>query len=304
MISKPFAELDSIDVCKNCNNTNIITDAVTGEHICSNCGVVFEGSIADYEVKLETNHNGMYHKEADFIYNSFGSSTSINKLNVDCNGGTIPIEQVYAINRLRRMDKFSHGDRNYERNLRDATNALRMLKDRLSFSEALIEIAFNRYIKILRDNLIKGRSIKGFIAAALYSACRELNVPRTLNEIADNVNVSRILARKCYNILVEQLNLSRPTIESNVYLTRAANNAGISKKTLLKAIDIWSKIKDHPNIQGKKPLALSMVVLYYASTQTGEKITKTNMSKSCNMSKVTLNKRLAEVKEILKDIES
>jgi transcription initiation factor TFIIB len=177
-----------------------------------------------------------------------------------------------------------------------------MLKDRLSFSEALIEIAFNRYIKILRDNLIKGRSIKGFIAAALYSACRELNVPRTLNEIADNVNVSRILARKCYNILVEQLNLSRPTIESNVYLTRAANNAGISKKTLLKAIDIWSKIKDHPNIQGKKPLALSMVVLYYASTQTGEKITKTNMSKSCNMSKVTLNKRLAEVKEILKDI--
>jgi transcription initiation factor TFIIB len=273
-----------------------------GEHVCSNCGIVFEGSIADYDVKLETNQSDTCYKETDFIHNSIGSSTSINKLNVDFNGGTIPLEQVYSINRMRRMDKLSFGDRNFERNLRHANNALRMLKDRSFFNEALIEIAFNRYIKTLRGNLIKGRSIKGFIAAALYSACRELNVPRTLDEISDSVNVNRILTRKCYNLLVHQLNLIPPTVESNVYLTRVANNASISKKTLLKAIDIWSKIKGNQSIQGKKPLALSMALLYYASTLTGEKITQTNLAKSCNMSKVTLSKRLAEVKEMMRPI--
>lgn len=296
---------DKIDKCFQCNivSSSIITDTTTGERICSGCGIVYERSIVDYDIIYESKYKGLLHKEVDLIYSSFSSPTSINKLNIDCNGGNIPFDQIYAINRLRRMDRFSHGDRNYARNLHNASNALKLLKDRLSFSDALIEVAFSRYIKILKSNLIKGRSIKGFVVATVYSACRELNIPRTLSEIADTVNINKTLARKCYNILVEQLDLNRPAVQSNVYLARVANNTGISNKTLLKAIDLWSKIKDHPLIQGKKPLALSMAILYLTSIRTGERITKTKISSSCNMSKVTLNKRLLEIVKILKETE-
>ncbi len=144
-------------------------------------------------------------------------------------------------------------------------------------------------------------SIKVFIVASIYFACRDANVFRTLNEIADVVNANRTLTRKCYNLLIKHLDLHDTKVESNVYLARAANKSGLNNKTLLKAIELWSKIKDNPMVSGKKPTALSMAILYYASTLTGEKITKTKMADACNMSKVTLNKRVEEIERLCKN---
>jgi transcription factor TFIIB-like protein len=36
--------------------------------------------------------------------------------------------------------------------------------------------------------IIKGRSISALMVASIYAACREANVPRTLDEIAQTVN--------------------------------------------------------------------------------------------------------------------
>ena len=47
------------------------------------------------------------------------------------------------------------------------------------------------YRKAVFKKLIRGRTIEGVIAASLYAACRQLNVPRTLNEIARHSDLSR-----------------------------------------------------------------------------------------------------------------
>ena len=288
---------NNIQTCNFCKGNNIVIDSLTGENVCTNCGVVYE-NLSDYEVMSSYGNRGKKNMLQNFI-----SSTTIQKANVDYNGATIAAEQIHQINRLRRMDKFTGNDRNFERNLKDASFIMGMLKDRLSLSETITESAYNKYIKIVKSNMIKGRSIKAFIAASVFSACKDAKVPRTLKEIADVVNTSRTLVRKSYNLLVEKLDIDTTNnrVESNVYLARAANNSGLSNKTLLKAIEIWSKVKDDPMITGKKHTALSMAILYYSSTLTGERITKTKMADACNMSKVTLNKRVEEIEKIYKN---
>jgi len=286
-----------IQICNFCNGTNIVTDSITAETICTNCGVVYENSISDYEFEVKA-HNAGVKSKANVVY-SF-SSTIIQNKNVDYMGNTIAAEQIHQINRLRRIDKFTGSDGNFERNLKEASYILGLLRDKLSLSDAITDSSYNRYIKILKSSMIKGRSIKAFIAASVYSACRDAKVPRTLKEIADAANVSRSLARKCYNMLIEKLDIDNNSnkVESNVYLARAANSCGLSNRTLLKSVEIWSKIKDNPVVSGKKPTALSMAILYYASILTGEKITKTKMADACNMSKVTLNKRAQEIEKL------
>ncbi len=284
-------------VCTFCKGTNIITDSITGENVCSSCGVVYENLLSDYDVKSS------FGKRNAGVLQNFLSSTTIENKNIDYSGNKIPVEQIHKLNRLRRMDKFSGNEGNFERNLKDAGYIIGIIRDKLSLTDTIIDSAYNKYIKIVKSKMIKGRSIKAFIVASVYSACRDANVPRTLNEIADAVNANKPMSRKCYNLLVDKFDIDTTDnkVESNVYLARAANNCGLGNKTLLKAIEIWAKIKNNPMMSGKKPTALAMGILYHASTLTGEKITKTKMADACNMSKVTLNKRVEEIERLCKN---
>ncbi len=288
---------NDVQRCNFCKSSFIIADSITVENVCNDCGVVYE-NLSEYEI----NSSSLGNRGKTSMLQSFLSSTAIENKNIDYSGNKIPVEQAYQLKRLRRLDKFAGNDGNFERNLKDASHIMGILRDRLSLSETITESAYNKYIKILKSNMIKGRSIKAFIVACVYSSCRDVNVPRTLNEIVDAVNANRPLSRKCYNLVVDKFgnDVNSTKLESNVYLARAANNCGLSNKTLLKAIEIWSKVKDNPIMSGKKPTALAMAMLYYASTLTGEKITKSKMASSCNMSKVTLNKRVEEIEKLCK----
>ncbi len=281
-------------VCNFCKGTNIITDSITGENVCAGCGVVYENFLSDYDIKSPSRKNNTG------ILQNFLLSTTIENMNLDYSGNKIPVEQVYQLNRLRRLDKFAGNDGNIERNLREAGHIIGIIRDKLSLSDTITDSAYNKYIKIVKSKMIKGRSIKAFIVASVYSSCRDANVPRTLNEIADVVDANRILTRRCYKLLINKFDIEANDnkVESNVYLARAANNCGLSNKTLLKAIEIWSKVKDNPIISGKKPTALAMAILYHASILSGEKITKTKMAVACNMSKVTLNEQAEEIEKL------
>ncbi|MGB6527060.1 MAG: hypothetical protein WA323_04145 [Candidatus Nitrosopolaris sp.] len=68
----------------------------------------------------------------------------------------------------------------------DKTPALGV-KDILSINDTLIEKSAYIYRKVLQKRIIKGRSIPALMVASIYAACRESHVPRTLDEIAQNL---------------------------------------------------------------------------------------------------------------------
>ena len=291
--------------CKNCKGQTVVFDHGTGEKICSGCGIVLsvEREIVDPLLDMNTNLSSMnLGTPSSLAHHDKNLSTMISYSNVDADGVAIRVDQRSAIQRMRRWNKISNNNRSYHRNLKNAFAVLIRIKDKLSLSDTIVEKSAYYYRKILDQNLIKGRSIKGFVVACVYASCREMNVPRTIEEIAEISDADKIFAGKCYRLLVRKLKVRLPSIDSTSHLARIANNANISEKTLRHAIQMMSQIKDDPISFGKDPCAIAVAVLYGACLDKGEKTSQSRISLAGNVSVVTLRKRFLDIKKIFPQI--
>jgi len=291
--------------CKNCKGQTVVFDHGTGEKICSGCGIVLsvEREIVDPLLDMNTNLSSMnLGTPSSLAHHDKNLSTMISYSNVDADGVAIRVEQRSAIQRMRRWNKISNNNRSYHRNLKNAFAVLIRIKDKLSLSDTIVEKSAYYYRKILDQNLIKGRSIKGFVVACVYASCREMNVPRTIEEIAEISDTDKIFAGKCYRLLVRKLKVRLPSIDSTSHLARIANNANISEKTLRHAIQMMSQIKDDPISFGKDPCAIAVAVLYGACLDKGEKTSQSRISLAGNVSVVTLRKRFLDIKKVFPQI--
>ena len=76
--------------------------------------------------------------------------------------------------------------------------------------EEAIERAAYIYRKALERGLTRGRSTAGLSAAALYAACREMQIPRSLKEIAASGNVEMKELTRSYRTLLNALDIRMP----------------------------------------------------------------------------------------------
>jgi transcription initiation factor TFIIB len=295
---------EQADACPLCSSESIVFDSDTSEAVCSSCGMVVKDNIEsmgpewrsysgeDIESKSRT---GM---PSSLAFHDMGLSTFISYSNVDANGVAISAEQRSKVQRMRRWNKISSNNRSYHRNLKNAFAILSTIKDKLSLSDTLIEKAAYNYRKALDKRIIKGRSIRALIVAAVYAACRDLAVPRTLEEISAAANTDAIFSGKCYRLLVQNLELQLPVIDSNKYLARIANKAKVSEKTYRAALDMLSTIKGDPISHGKDPNALAVAVLYAACLNEGENVSQAQVVVAGDISIVTLRKRFQDVRKV------
>src|SRR5215831_8658791 len=101
---------------------------------------------------------------------------------------------------------------------------LHSIKDKLSINDTLIEKSAYIYRKALDKRIIKNPA-------------------------------------KCYRLLVRNLKLRLPAVDSNVYLTKIANRANVSQKSYRRAIEMLAIINDNPVSYGKDPNALAVATL-------------------------------------------
>lgn len=306
-MSYKLSATETPDNCALCGGNAIVYDSEASEAICSSCGMVVHESIEsmgpewrsysseDIQSKSRT---GM---PSSLAFHDMGLSTFISYSNVDANGVAISAEQRSKVQRMRRWNKISSNNRSYHRNLKNAFAILSTVKDKLSLNEILIEKAAYNYRKALDRHIIKGRSIRALIVAAVYAACRDLAVPRTLEEIALAANTDAIFAGKCYRLLVQNLELQLPVIDSNKYLARIASKAKVGERTYRRALTMLSTMKSNPISHGKDPNALAVAVLYAACLKEGENVSQAQIAVSGDISIVTLRKRYQDVRKVFPD---
>src|SRR5919204_612593 len=78
----------------------------------------------------------------------------------------------------------------------------------------------------------------GILAAAIYIACREMGISRTLKDIAATSNVKLKEVAKSYRLLCLELELKIPIVDPIKYIAKVANNANLSEKTKRQAAEI------------------------------------------------------------------
>lgn len=127
-----------------------------------------------------------------------GLSTMIDKTNRDAFGQDIDITMKDRIDRWRILNTRSQFRFTKERNLYTAFIHLQNLKDQLSLYDLVIEKTAYVYRKIQERKLTNGTPIKIAITAALYIACREMEIIRTLKELSEVSNIDEKRLSKFY----------------------------------------------------------------------------------------------------------
>ena len=133
-----------------------------------NCGLVVEERLECLEnyanAKFEKDQSGLHTGMPSTLAQADkGLSTLIPYSSTDVNGSTLSPKQRQNMQRIIRWNKISSSNRSYHRNLKNAFSVLLRIRDKLSLSDPVTEKAAYYYRKVLDLNVIKGRSIKGFV---------------------------------------------------------------------------------------------------------------------------------------------
>ena len=228
-----------------------------------------------------------------------GLSTVIGSANKDATGKPLSSSMKKSIDRLRTWDSRSQANTSLDRNLRQALSEMDKLKDKLSLSDAVIEKSAYIYRKANEKKLVKGRSIHGLVAACVYAACRDTETPRTLDDVADGINIRLKDVARCYRLIFRELDLKVPVADPINGVARIASIAGLGEKTTRKAVELLNKAKKIGMVAGKDPMGLAAAALYLSCISDGGSTTQKHISDASGVTEVTIRNRCTGLKPLL-----
>ena len=290
--------------CPSCGNKKMVTDQNTGELFCGKCGLVMTDKIADTGAEWRSFANDDSNRTrvgagTSLAMHDMGLSTVIGAVNKDATGKPLSASVKSSIERLRTWDSRSQAHSSADRNLRQALNEMDKLKDKLALTSAVIEKAAYIYRKAMEKKLVRGRSIQGLVAACLYASCRNTETPRTLNDIANGINIRRKDVARCYRLIYRELELKMPVVDPVKGVSRIASIAELGEKTKRKAITILNEAKRTGLTAGKDPMGIAAAALYLACISTGETKSQKEISIASGVTEVTIRNRCAGLRKML-----
>ena len=290
--------------CPSCGDKKMVTDQNTGELFCGKCGLVMTDKIADTGAEWRSFANDDSNRTrvgagTSLAMHDMGLSTVIGAVNKDATGKPLSASVKSSIERLRTWDSRSQAHSSADRNLRQALNEMDKLKDKLALTSAVIEKAAYIYRKAMEKKLVRGRSIHGLVAACLYASCRNTETPRTLNDIANGINIRRKDVARCYRLIYRELELKMPVVDPVKGVSRIASIAELGEKTKRKAITILDEAKRTGLTAGKDPMGIAAAALYLACISTGETKSQKEISIASGVTEVTIRNRCAGLRKML-----
>jgi len=290
--------------CPSCGKPKMVTDENSGELFCAVCGFVINEKLEDTGAEWRTFSNEASNRTrvgagTSITMHDMGLSTIIGVANKDSTGKPLSASMRSSIERLRTWDSRSQAHSSADRNLRHAMNEMGKLKDKLALGDAVIEKGAYIYRKAMEKKLVRGRSVQGLVAACLYAACRNTQTPRTLDDIADGINIRRKDVARCYRLIFRELELKMPVFDPVRGVSRIASIVNLSEKTKRKAITILNQARKFGEIAGKDPMGIAAAALYLACITTGESKSQKDISMASGVTEVTIRNRCAGLRKII-----
>jgi len=288
--------------CPRCGKNNLVTDTESGELFCGKCGFVIDEKVSNSGPERvfsdSTANKSRTGDGTSLTRHDQGLSTIINPINKDSSGNQLSASMKTSLKRLRVWDSRSRSNTSTDRNLQQALNELLKMKEKLSLSNSMGEKASYIYRKALEKKLVRGRSISSLVAASLYAACRESGIPRTLNEISSLGNIKRKELSTCYRMLLRELELTMPVVDSVSCIAKIASNTELSEKTKRYAAKLLKLAQQEEILAGKDPMGMAASALYLASIKTGQDMTQKDIAQASGVTEVTIRNRCKNLKKL------
>ena len=282
-----------------------MTDNPRGELVCGSCGFVMREKAVEAGPEWrsfssdESDNKSRTGSPTSITMHDMGLATVIGGLNKDASGKSLSGSMKSTVERLRTWDRRSQVQESADRNLRQALSELRRYSDKLAVSEAVTERAAYFYRKALERNLVRGRSITSIMAASLYAACRDMEVPRTLKDVAAVSNVKRKDLARSYRLLIKEMDIRMPVADPLRCVSKIASRSGLSEKTQRRAREILIRAKQARITAGKDPMGFAASALYVACTLEGEGKTQKDVAEAAGVTEVTIRNRYKGLRSAL-----
>jgi transcription initiation factor TFIIB len=228
-----------------------------------------------------------------------GLSTIIGWKNRDSYGKSIPTRNRAQIYRLRKWARRIRISNTTERSLAIAFSELDRMASSMSLPRTVRETAAMIYRKAALKKLVRGRSIEGVITAALYAACRQCHVPRTLDEISSVAHISKKEIGRTYRYVSRELGLKLLPTSPEDYVSRFCSELKLSGDVRAKTVKILQDAAHGELTSGRGPSGMAAASLYIASVLCGERRTQREVADVAGVTEVTIRNRYKEITQKL-----
>lgn len=301
---KNIEEVRPTTVCPECGSTDI--SIKNTDIICNKCGIVIEENSLDTgpewrsfdaEDNLKKSRVGA---PITYTLHDKGLITSIDAKDRDSHGTPLTSDAREKMYRLRNVQSRSKVSTSAEKNLVFALQQLDLFESHLGLPRNVRESAAVVYRKAVTKKLIRGRSIDSIVAAAIYAACKQYRIPRTLEEISESSQVDKKEIARSYRHIVKKLRLDVPQSTPEDYIVRFATDLELPDGVSENARDILKQAAEKGLVSGRGPMGVAAAALYIATVMAGEKKTQREIADVARVTEVTVRNRYKELVSKLK----
>lgn len=228
-----------------------------------------------------------------------GLTTSIGWRDQDAHGRSLSAEKRTQMHRLRKWQERIRTQNASERNLQQALGEIDRMASALGVPDTTREIASVLYRRALDEKLLPGRSIEAIATAVLYAACRQENIPRSLNEITPVSRVERKEIARSYRYVSNELGLEIEPADPKQYVPRFASKLDVGTEVQQQANEIIDVGTEAGLLSGKSPTGFAAAAIYAASLLCDERVTQQTVADAANVTEVTIRNRYQEQMEAL-----
>jgi transcription initiation factor TFIIB len=305
LVKKEKQIIEEIVQCPECGSNHLSKDYSRAELVCRNCGLVLDEDIIDHGPEWRAFDSEQREKRArtgapmSYTIHDKGLSTVIGWKNRDSYGKSIPTKNRAQIYRLRKWARRIRISNATERSLAIAFSELDRLSSGMGLPRTVRETAAMIYRKAALKKLVRGRSVEGVVTAALYAACRQCHVPRTLDEISNIAHISRKEIGRTYRYVSRELGLKLLPTSPEDYISRFCSELKLSSDVRAKTVGILQEAAHRELTSGRGPTGIAAASLYIASVLCGERRTQREVAEVAGVTEVTIRNRYKEIAEKL-----
>lgn len=227
-----------------------------------------------------------------------GLSTTIGWQDKDAQGQDLSARKRVRLQRLRTWDERFRAKDAHEENLKQALGEINRMASALGLPDPVRETGAVVYRRAVKENLLPGRSIEGMATASLYAAARKQGIPRSQSEFVDVSRVKEVRIQRAYRHLSRELGLEIEPEDPMQYIPKFVSSLEVSDEVEELSRELIEVMTENAIHSGKSPSGLAAAAVYAAAYLTNEQLTQEVVSKTANVSKLTIRNRYQEIIEV------
>lgn len=190
--------------------------------------------------------------------------------------------------RMRRQHSRAQVRNKIERNRIYAFSEIRRLTAELDVPQSIRERACVLFKTAQDEDLLRGRSLEGFAAAAVYANCRIDGLSRTRQEIVDAARSTGGELTAAYRALNRELGLPVGPIDPEEYIPRFASKLGLPDSIVHEALSLCKSAHDSGLVNGRNPCGVAGGCIYLAAQRQEYELTQQEAADVANVAPVTV----------------